>query len=134
MGHGRGAVLGSTLCNVLTAAGYEVVKEYYFNDAGNQMDAFRHSLYARYQQGLGIEAEMPADGYLGSYMVDLATEIIGEEGDRFLKLPEAEGIDKLGKLGLAKMLDGIKARPEDAARRLRCLVQREDPLRERAVR
>ena len=108
VGHGRGAILGSTLCNVMTAGGYEVVKEYYFNDAGSQMDAFRNSLYARYQQGLGSDAEMPAEGYLGIYMVDLAAEIIREEGDRFLTMPEAEGIDQLCKLGLAKILQGTR--------------------------
>jgi len=108
VGHGRGAVLGSTLCNVMTASGYSVVKEYYFNDAGSQMDAFRHSLYARYQQALGRDVEMPTEGYLGTYIVDLAAEIIEEEGDRFLKMPEAEGIDRLGQLGLAKILDGTR--------------------------
>jgi len=108
VGHGRGAVLGSTLCNVMTASGYSVVKEYYFNDAGSQMDAFRYSLWARYQQALGRDVEMPTEGYLGTYMVDLATEIIEEESDRFLKMPEAEGIDRLGQLGLAKILDGTR--------------------------
>jgi arginyl-tRNA synthetase len=108
VGHGRGAVLGSTLCNIMTASGYEVVKEYYFNDAGSQMDSFRNSLWARYQQALGKKAEMPEDGYLGHYMVDLAAEIIKEAGDRFLKIPENEGIDELGKLGLAKILDGTR--------------------------
>ncbi len=92
----------------MTAGGYRVVKEYYFNDAGSQMDAFRNSLWARYQQALGRDVEMPTEGYLGSYMVDLAAEIIEEEGDRFLKLPEAEGIDQLGQVGLAKILDGTR--------------------------
>jgi arginyl-tRNA synthetase len=108
VGHGRGAVLGSTLCNVMTASGYSVVKEYYFNDAGSQMDAFRNSLYARYQQALGRDVVMPTEGYLGSYMVDLAAEIIEEEGERFLKLPEAEGIDQLGQVGLMKILNGTR--------------------------
>jgi arginyl-tRNA synthetase len=108
VGHGRGAVLGSTLCNVMTASGHHVTKEYYFNDAGSQMDAFRSSLWARYQQKLGRDAEMPREGYLGSYMVDLAAGIIDEEGDRFLKLPEDKGIDELGNLGLAKILDGTR--------------------------
>jgi len=108
VGHGRAAVLGSTLCNVMTAGGYDVIKEYYFNDAGSQMDSFRLSLYARYQQGLGKEVEMPAEGYLGNYMVDLATEIIKEEGDRFLKMPEAEGADELCEIGLVKILDGTR--------------------------
>jgi len=103
-GHGRGAVLGSTLCNVMKAAGYDVTKEYYFNDAGSQMDAFRLSLWARYQQALGKNAEVPAEGYHGMYMVDIAKEVVGEEGDRFLKMPEAQGIEELGKIGLSKVL------------------------------
>jgi arginyl-tRNA synthetase len=108
VGHGRGAVIGSTLCNIMTAAGHDVTKEYYFNDAGSQMDAFRNSLWGRYRQGLGKEVEMPKEGYHGAYMVDLAGEIIREKGDAFLKLPEAKGIEELGKLGLAKILDGTR--------------------------
>jgi len=108
VGHGRGAILGSTLANVLTSAGYKVEKEYYINDAGSQMDAFYCSLYVRYQQCLGVDAEMPADGYLGSYMVDLAKEVVAEEGDRFLALPEQEAVSQLGQLGLEKMIKQIK--------------------------
>ena len=108
VGHGRGAILGSTLANVLTAAGYSVEKEYYINDAGNQIDAFRSSLYARYQQCLDVDAEMPADGYLGNYMVDLAKEVIAEDGDRFLHLPEQEAISQLGQIGLEKMVKLIR--------------------------
>jgi len=109
VGHGRGAILGSTLANVLVAAGYNVEKEYYINDAGSQIDAFYHSLYARYQQCLGSDAEMPSDGYLGSYMVDLAKEVIAEEGDRFLALPEPEAVSLLGQLGLDKVLKQVRA-------------------------
>jgi len=109
VGHGRGAILGSTLANVLTDAGYEVEKEYYINDAGSQIDAFYRSLYVRYQQRFGIDTEMPADGYLGYYMVDLAKEIIAEEEDRFLNLPQEEAISQLGQLGLEKIVELIKS-------------------------
>jgi len=109
VGHGRGAILGSTLANMLAAAGYNVEKEYYINDAGSQIDAFYHSLYARYQQCLGTDAEMPSDGYLGSYMVDLAKELIAEEGDRFLALPEPEAVSLLGQLGLDKVIKQVRA-------------------------
>ncbi len=109
VGHGRGAILGSTLANVLAASGYKVEKEYYINDAGSQMDAFYNSLYARYQQCLGNEADMPSDGYVGSYMVDLAKEIIDEEGDKFLALPKPEAVSQLGQLGLERMIKQIKA-------------------------
>ena len=108
VGHGRGAILGSTLANVLAAAGYKVEKEYYINDAGSQVDAFYRSLYARYQQCLGTEAEMPANGYFGNYMIDLAKEIIAEEGDRFLSLPEEKAVAQLGQLGLARIIGQIK--------------------------
>ena len=109
VGHGRGAILGSTLANVLAAAGYKVEKEYYINDAGSQIDAFYRSLYARYQQSLNVDAEMPADGYLGSYMVALAKEIIAEEGDKFLSLPEKKAIAQLGNIGLGRMIEQIKS-------------------------
>ncbi|MFC2025485.1 arginine--tRNA ligase [Chloroflexota bacterium] len=108
VGHGRGAILGSTLANVLTTAGYNVGKEYYFNDAGSQIDTFYRSLYARYQQCLGTDAEMPADAYIGGYMVDLAKEVITEEGDRFLTLPKPEAVSQLGWLGLDKMIKQIR--------------------------
>jgi arginyl-tRNA synthetase len=108
VGHGRGAILGSTLANVLAAAGYNVEKEYYVNDAGSQMAAFYRSLYARYQQCLGAAAEMPADGYLGQYMVDLAKEIVAEQKERFLSLPPEEAIAELGKLGLDRIMAQIR--------------------------
>jgi len=109
VGHGRGAILGSTLANALAAAGYKVEKEYYTNDAGSQINAFYHSLYARYQQSLGIDAEMPSGGYLGGYMVDLAKEIVAERGEDFLPPRESEKILQLGRLGLEKMIKLIKS-------------------------
>ncbi len=109
VGHGRGAIIGSTLCNIMEAGGFSVTKEYYFNDAGSQMNAFRHSLWARYNQELGKNVEMPAEGYVGAYMIDLAKEIIREEGDKYLKMPHDEGFDELGKLGLSKILAGTRA-------------------------
>jgi arginyl-tRNA synthetase len=108
VGHGRGAVLGSTLANVLTASGYAVEKEYYINDMGNQIDNFGRSLYARYQQCLGKEAAMPPDGYYGNYMIDLAKEIVQEQGDRFLSLPEGEAASQLAEIGIVKVLQRIK--------------------------
>jgi arginyl-tRNA synthetase len=108
VGHGRGAVLGSTLANVLSTAGFSVEKEYYINDAGSQIDAFTRSLYARYQQCFGVDTEMPVEGYFGNYMIDLAMEIKDEQGDRFLKMPEVEAKSQLGQLGLSKMIDSIR--------------------------
>jgi len=108
VGHGRGAVLGSTLANVLSASGYAVEKEYYINDMGNQIANFGHSLYARYHQCLGKEVAIPPDGYHGNYMIDLAKEIIQEQGDRFSLLPESEAASQLAEVGVARMLETIK--------------------------
>ncbi len=109
VGHGRGAVLGSTLANMLSAAGYTVEKEYYVNDTGNQIDAFYRSLYCRYLQALGKESEMPADGYQGSYPVELAQEIIAETGDAFLTQTPEEAIQALGAIGLDKAIKAIRS-------------------------
>jgi len=108
VGHGRGAVLGSTLANVLAISGFSVEKEYYVNDMGSQIGNFGHSLYARYRQCLGQETDMPPGGYYGHYMIDLAREIVEEEGDRFLLLPEQEAASQLAEIGTARMLEGIK--------------------------
>jgi arginyl-tRNA synthetase len=108
VGHGRGAVLGSTLANVLTVSGYAVEKEFYINDMGNQIDNFGRSLYARYRECLDKEAAMPPDGYYGNYMIDLAKEIVQEQGDRFLSLSEIEAASQLAEVGIARMLQGIK--------------------------
>ena len=108
VGHGRGAVLGSTLANVLSTAGYKVQKEYYINDTGSQLDAFNRSLYVRYQQGLGIDADMPDDGYMGHYMTELAGDIIAGEGDLFLNPEDKDAAKKLGILGMEKVIKMIK--------------------------
>lgn len=108
VGHGRGAVLGSSLTLALKAAGFEVQQEYYVNDAGNQVLSFKRSLLARYLQQLGVDAEMPAEGYFGSYMTDLARDILQEEGDRFRDLPPAEALEQLGTVGLRKILGLIR--------------------------
>jgi arginyl-tRNA synthetase len=106
--HGRGAILGSTLANVLGASGYQVEKEYYFNDAGNQMEIFKRSLYARYLQALDVKAEVPENGYMGNYMIDIANEIIAEHGNKFQKLPESEALKQLGDIGIKRVIDKIQ--------------------------
>ncbi len=107
VGHGRGAVLGSTLASVLDATGYEIEKEYYVNDAGTQMQNFYASIYARYREALGQPAEMPPDGYHGEYMIELARDIADEKGDAFLNLPEEEALKELGQIGMERLLNLI---------------------------
>ena len=103
VGHGRGAVLGSALANVLAAAGYSVEKEYYVNDAGNQIENFHKSLYARYCQQLGRDVPLPEGGYVGAYMIDIAKDIVKDKGERYLDKQV-----ELGRLGMAKVIESIK--------------------------
>ena len=108
VGHTRGAVLGSALAKVLQAAGYQVTREYYVNDAGSQMEAFYASLFARYRQALGQEAELPAGGYQGEYVADLAQEMALQEGERYLRLAPEEAIAEVAQVGRQKMIDLIR--------------------------
>jgi arginyl-tRNA synthetase len=97
------------LSNVLEAAGYGVHREYYVNDAGNQMRAYYRSLYARYMQAAGHDVSMPQEGYHGDYLKQTASEILEEEGgDRYVQMPEEEAIREFGKIGLARALADIK--------------------------
>jgi len=107
VGHGRGAILGSTLSKVLDAAGYDVTREYYVNNAGTQMTVFYQSLFARYLQANGCEAELPANGYQGEYVKEIAQQIIAEYGNRFVNMPVEQGLAELGKIGLQKVVAAI---------------------------
>ena len=113
VGHGRGAVFGSALASVLEAAGYEVEREYYINDAGRQMDRFNQSLYARYVQEFGREAELPDDGYQGEYLVDLARELKGEYGRKYLDMERGPAVSEIGEIGMRRMIEAIRADMED---------------------
>lgn len=89
LGHARGAALGDTLCRILTKAGYDVTREYYVNDAGNQIHNLVISAYARYLQALGLEATMPEDGYHGPDIIALGQSLAEQYGDKFVnKLDE----------------------------------------------
>ncbi|WP_256760655.1 arginine--tRNA ligase [Cohnella sp. WQ 127256] len=108
LGHARGAAVGDALCNVLSASGYEVTREYYINDAGNQVNNLARSIEARYRQALGQAAEMPEDGYHGEDIVGFAKELAEQEGDRLLSLSDAERFDYFRVYGLDKELAKIK--------------------------
>jgi arginyl-tRNA synthetase len=108
MGSGRNAVLGDTLANVLAAAGYEVQREYYVNDAGTQMRLFHETLYARYAQALGRDEPIPEAGYRGQYVVEMGERAAREFGPRFLEMDREEAIAALGEIGLGWILAQIK--------------------------
>ncbi|MFZ1887895.1 MAG: arginine--tRNA ligase [Candidatus Binataceae bacterium] len=82
VGHGRNAVLGDTIARLFEAAGFNVTREYYFNDAGRQMKLLAESVRVRYLQELGIDAVLPEDGYQGEYIRDIAKELRARDGDR----------------------------------------------------
>ena len=83
LGHGRGAALGAALANLLSAAGFSVIKEYYINDAGRQVGLLGESVFAKYQELLGRSYPFPEDGYKGAYVEDIAKKIVMDETDRY---------------------------------------------------
>ncbi len=108
VGNGRGLALGDTLARVLEAAGFEIQREYLVNDAGTQTETFAATLYARYQQIFGREADVPEGGYPGEYMIDIAQQLKEERGDSLLRPPGEPYPPELHDLGVAKMVEGIK--------------------------
>jgi arginyl-tRNA synthetase len=105
---GRNVIIGDTVANALSAAGYEVQREWYVNDAGNQIRHFGESVYARYAQCLGLDEPFPEDGYRGEYITDIAKSIIEREGDRFTQMPRDEARRALGRMGIDMVMDGVR--------------------------
>ena len=90
IGHGRGSAVGNALSNLLQAAGFDVQREYYINDAGLQVKLLGQSVYARYQQALGNNIPFPEDGYKGDYIESISQEIIKRAGSKYLNQPFEE--------------------------------------------
>jgi arginyl-tRNA synthetase len=90
VGHGRNAVLGDTIARLYEAAGFDVTREYYFNDGGRQMKLLGQSVRVRYLQAHGIDAVMPEDGYQGEYIVDIARALKAERGDSLVSVTDLE--------------------------------------------
>ncbi len=108
VGHGRGAAVGDALARILAFCGNKVTTEYFVNDVGNQMDRLGISLYTRYLQACGTEAELPEDGYRGGYLTDLAQELRKEEGDRYVSLGLEEAVPAFRKIACQRILEGIR--------------------------
>lgn len=110
VGHGRGAAAGSALVNVLRAAGYPVVAEYYINDAGNQINNLAKSVDHRYLELLGKadEASFPEDGYHGADIIDTAQRIIKRDGDKYLNMTADERMSVFKELALKEKLAALK--------------------------
>jgi len=116
VGSTRNAVIGDTLSSALEAAGFEVEREYYVNDAGSQVRKFGESLYAHYASALGQDEPFPEDGYHGDYVVEMGREIAEQHGDRYLHIDRQEAIRALGELGIERVLE--QAREDLAALRV----------------
>ncbi|MEH7379442.1 arginine--tRNA ligase [Bacillus sp. JJ1533] len=108
LGHARGAAVGDSLSNILQKAGYEVSREYYINDAGNQINNLAKSVEARYMQALGKEAEMPEDGYHGQDIVGIGKRLAEEFGDKYVHMDENESFDFFREYGLKYEMEKLQ--------------------------
>ena len=104
IGHGRGAVYGDCLSKIMSFAGYDVTREYYINDAGNQMYNLGVSIKERYKERCGVEFAIPENGYHGKEIITIAESLYDEYGDSKLD----EDIEFFRQKGLEILLDGIK--------------------------
>lgn len=113
LGHARGAAVGDSLSNILAKAGYDVSREYYINDAGNQINNLALSVEARYFQALGIEKEMPQDGYHGADIIGIGKKLAEEYGDKYVNVSEQERFDFFREYGLKYEMAKLKQDLED---------------------
>lgn len=109
LGHARGAAYGDALCNVLAAAGNDVEREYYINDAGNQIDNLAISIETRYLEALGQVAEMPEDGYFGKDIIAIAQALVEADGDKWLHVESEARVAHFKAFGLQTLLGKIEA-------------------------
>jgi arginyl-tRNA synthetase len=108
MGHCRGAVVGDALASLLEFAGHTVIREYYVNDAGGQVDVLARSTHLRYREALGETITIPEGLYPGDYLVGIGQELAAEYGDRYVDAPEDEWLVLFRTRAVAAMLVMIK--------------------------
>ncbi len=113
LGHARGAAVGDSLCNILAKAGYDVSREYYINDAGNQINNLALSVEARYFQALGLEKEMPEDGYHGADIIGIGQSLAEEFGDKYIHAAAEERFEFFREYGLKYEMAKLKKDLED---------------------
>ncbi|MEJ2120535.1 MAG: arginine--tRNA ligase [Alphaproteobacteria bacterium] len=108
-GHGRGAVVGDALASLLEAAGYEVAREYYINDAGAQVDALARSVHHRYREALGAEVGEMAEGmYPGEYLIPAGKALAERDGEKWLQAPEDDWLEPIRAFSIDAMMDMIR--------------------------
>lgn len=108
MGHCRGAVVGDALASLLEFAGHTVIREYYVNDAGGQVDVLARSVHLRYREALGETVTIPEGLYPGDYLVPVAKDLAAEFGDRFVGAPESEWLATFRTRAVAAMMAMIR--------------------------
>ncbi len=109
MGHCRGAVVGDALASLLEFAGHKVIREYYVNDAGGQVDVLARSVHLRYREALGETVEIPEGLYPGDYLVPVGQSLAKEFGDRYVGAPESEWLVVFRTQAVAAMMVMIRA-------------------------
>ncbi|HEX8415981.1 MAG TPA: arginine--tRNA ligase, partial [Methylobacterium sp.] len=110
VGHGRGAVFGDALANLLVAAGRDVTREYYVNDAGAQVDVLARSAYLRYREALGeAVGPVPEGLYPGDYLVPVGIALAEAHGRDLLGQPESEWLPPVRETAIGMMMDLIRA-------------------------
>ncbi|CAA2160315.1 Arginine--tRNA ligase [Methylobacterium brachiatum] len=109
VGHGRGAVFGDALCNLLVAAGRQVTREYYINDAGAQVDVLARSAYQRYREALGEPFAIAEGLYPGDYLKPVGTKLAETHGRVLLDQSEADWLPEVREVALGMMMDMIRA-------------------------
>ncbi len=133
IGHARGAVVGDVLANLLQTAGYHVSREYYINDAGNQMNNLGKSVLYRYRELLGEKIEFPENCYRGDYIKDISADIIEKEGNRYLTRNEEETIPHFNGFAGGVILEGIKKDLKDFGVTFDCYFSEKELYKENGV-
>jgi arginyl-tRNA synthetase len=107
-GHARGAAIGDALTRIMKKAGFDVTREYYLNDAGNQINNMAKSLQARYLQACGVDISVPEDGYHGKDLIDIANDLYVEIKDQYKDTPLEESLSYFRKVGLEKETEKLR--------------------------
>lgn len=108
IGSARNMAIGDTLARILRAAGYTVSTEYYVNDAGSQVRHLAESIFAKYAQQLGQDEPDPEEGYKGAYISDMARTLAEREGDKYLRMPRAQALKELKRVGVEMVIAWLK--------------------------
>ena len=108
VGHGRGAAVGDSVSRILSFAGYDVAREYYINDAGNQIQTLGRSVWLRLLELSGWQIDFPSDCYQGEYIKDIASRLLEQKGDSYVETPENQAVKICSDYAAGEILTQIK--------------------------